>query len=238
MKVKDFTPDALDHIASEFLGKPDTLPTYRRKVHKRDGELAATDGHVLLHVQHPLIKADKESRGEVLDFGRPGGSIIAGAGWIHGALSDAVAPAMQSVWERLPNLRAAFAEKAERGMTRRNCPCCGQQFWEDEDGDFHDPETYLEENAPDEYSVGGLFMFKFADGGFNSVALCNLDKALRAARLLGGATALRYDDKGVRCFCLEGEDWFIVLAAAYRCVGDARLSIDVPAVPAGKGGAE
>lgn len=25
MKVKDYSPDALDHIASEFLGKPDTL---------------------------------------------------------------------------------------------------------------------------------------------------------------------------------------------------------------------
>ncbi|MBQ9727163.1 MAG: hypothetical protein IJV65_06625 [Kiritimatiellae bacterium] len=29
MKVKDYSPDALDHIASEFLGKPDTLPAYR-----------------------------------------------------------------------------------------------------------------------------------------------------------------------------------------------------------------
>ena len=235
MKVKDYSPDALDLIASEFLGKPDTLPTYRRKIHKRDGELAATDGRVLLHVRHPLIKGDKESRGEVLDFGRPGGSIIAGAGWIHGALSDAVEPAMQSVRERLPKMQEKFAEEAERGMTRHWCPCCGRKFWEDEDGDFYDPEAYLEENAPDEYSVGGNFMFKFADGGFFSVALCNLDKALRAARLLGGATALRY---GNGIFGLEGEDWFIVLAAAYRCVGDSKLSIDVPAMPAEKGGAE
>ncbi len=236
MKVKDYSPETLETIASEFLGKPNELPSYRRKVHKRDGELAATEGRVLIHIWHPLVKADEGSKREVLDFNIPESSIVACADWIHGPLADAVAPAMRNVRERLPNLRATFAEDAERGMTRRYCPCCGKRFWEDEEGDFYDPETYLEDNAPDEYSVGGNFMFKFADGSFSSVALCNLDKALNAAKLLGGAMALRYDGKSI--FKLEGEDWFVVLAAAYRCVGDAKREIDVPAMPAEKGGAK
>ena len=142
---------------------------------------------------------------------------------------------MRALRERLPKIQEDFEKKAEYGMSRRTCPCCGQTFWEDDDGDFHDPEEYIEENRPDEYSVGGNVMLSFSDSAFLSVALANLGKALRAAKLLGGATALRYD--GHNILELDGDGFYIVLATAYRCVGAAEISIQVPPVPAEEGGA-
>ena len=236
MKVSEMQLDALDQIASEFLGKPGDLPSYRRTIHKRDGELAATDGRVLIHVWHPQIRAVDGANEKVLDFQRPKTAFVAGADWIRGPLDELVAPAMRALRERLPGIQEDFAKKAEYGMSRRTCPCCGQTFWEDDDGDFHDPEEYIEENRPDEYSVGGNVMLSFPDSAFLSVALANLGKALRAAKLLGGATALRYD--GHNILELDGDGFYIVLATAYRCVGAAEISIQVPPVPAEKGGAE
>ena len=223
------TPDDLERLAAEFCARPGTLPSYYTRVHRRAGEIAATNGCVLLHVHHPLVVAADGAHPPVFDLAPPTTPALAGPEWIAGPLADAVRPAMHAVRERLPRLLEDFRRRAETSMTVRTCPCCGQTMWEDEDGDLHDPDDYVDENAPDEESVAGGILLRCPDGCFTRVLVRSLDLALRAADLLGGATALRYD--GRMLVSLEGEGWYVVMASEHRLVGDAGLEIDLPPAP-------
>lgn len=232
MSKNDLGPRALEQIATEFLDTAHDAPSYRTRVHARKGELAATDGRILIHISDPRIEASDGSRAEVLGFRLPETVAVADAAWIRGPLKEAVLPRMVDVRKRLPKMQETFANEAERGMTRHWCPCCGRKFWEDEDGDFYDPDVYLKENQPSELSVGGDVLIRIPAGGPPSpiVAAYYLDKAVCAALILGGDVVLRVNEIEV---VFEGDGWFVCIMAKRYFGFD--VSIDVPA---GKGGAE
>lgn len=231
MNKNELSPEALNRIASEFLDTSHDAPPYRTRVHARKGELAATDGRILIHISDPRLEASDGSSSKVLDFRIPETVAVADAAWIRGPLKDAVHPRMVDVRKRLPKMQEAFAEKAERDMTSHWCPCCGKKFWEDFDGDFYDPEAYLDENQPTELSVGGDVQIRIPAGGPPSpiVAASYLDKAVCAALILGGYVVLRVNEIEV---VFEGDGWFVCIMAKRSC--GFNVTIDVPAEKGGE----
>lgn len=226
MIPSELTPTDLERLAAEFCSPSGTVPTYYERVHRKDGEIAATNGRILIHIRHPLITPADGAHPPVFSLEPPSTPSLAGPEWIHGPLQSAVRPAMQAVRERLPGLQENFRLRTTSEMTRRICPCCGQEMWGDDDGDLHDPDEFLSENEPDEESTAGHILLRFASGNFASVSLYGLDLALHAANILGGATALRYD--GTHLLSVEGDGWYVILSTVHRFVGDAAFDLAVP----------
>lgn len=237
------TFDELKGIASPFCADPDH-DHVRSMVFARPGEIAASDGRILIHIESPEIAppADKELPSQavgVLNF-RPEGDevVLAHREWIA-AQSAKISPAWQDAYEEYQRRVDRFDDDPDTYIRReggrlRECPCCGEALVVQGD----DVTTYgqwLTENRPSEwYDISGNVRIRVPGEPSIYVSLRYMHIALVAAECLGGADTMSL--VGGMQLVFRGKGWFVTMMRM-RTNGGAMSDI-VATLDIKEGGAE
>ena len=183
----------------------------RARVHLRPGELAATDGRVLLHVFRPDIAPDSPAEEDsILDYRPIGQETVVARRDFLATLAGFVLPVRRRAHEELLRRQREFDADpfAELRDEVFCCPCCGTQLVYDS-GDALEAAEYIERYRPDVRDEKGVAMIH---GAVRTVAvgLRYLAVVLEAAGALGAAETLSFVGSAPT-LVFRGDGWFAAL---------------------------
>lgn len=217
-------------IARRFFDPDEAAPEWKRRIHARDGLLAATDGRRIIQVFDPSIKAEKGSNEKMLDFVPPpaeNGLVAAGPEWIHGELRRLLNLATERARARLEEARRKFRERVD--VTTCICPKCQAELVYDEDFGLFGRKEYEENFVPDEEGTFGDVLVCVPGIRPLRLSLALLEECYAADRQLGGSDTLAVSADHI-CFMKTpfriGRFWRIALIGKVRSPAPVDLVLD------------
>ena len=232
-KTKPAGPDleTVKDIARRFFDTDKKAKEWKRRIHARDGLLAATDGRRIIQVFDPAIKAEDGSMDQLLDFLPPpakNGLVAADGEYIHDNLRYLLNCATERGRVRLEEAREKFENKVI-AMTC-HCPKCSAELVYDEDCGLFMKKDYEEEYNPDGESAFGDVLVCVPGIRPLRVSLYLLAECYAADRQLGGSDALAVDADHI-CFIkypIDGSPrhWRIDLIGKFRSHTPVELVLD------------
>lgn len=205
------TPDDMFAVASMFTDRPGAR---RGEVYARTGEMAASDGRMLVRIKSPIITEipckNARDAEAFFQFVPEAETRLAGREWIEGALFPAVEKQMALEGARLEKVRSE--NQAERWhVSFARCPCCNAEIVID-NGDIVERDVWERDIEPDPRCDGGMMALtgNRVTNGSMIFRVFYLDRMRRAGTILG-------DVEGLYCgsfhLVLRGAGWFVVLAS-------------------------